>query len=171
MLALLFINNCTPPKLYYFWYMDTYEQRGKHIFLADDDADDCLLFEDALREVCIDSQLTTVNDGQQLMQILDQVVPPPPDVIFLDLNMPRKNGFECLHEIKQVAKLKNIPIIIFSTSAQPETINKVYEEGAYHYICKPGTFQLLKKVIKEVLSINWTQQPPQPSKENFLLAF
>src|SRR6478609_8148333 len=134
----------------------------KSIFLADDDGDDCMLFEDALREVSNNTQLTTANDGLQLMEILDRSVPPPPDVIFLDLNMPCKNGFECLDEIKQSPKLHDIPVVIFSTSAQADTINKVYQKGANYYICKPGSFPLLKKAIQHVLSINWKEHNTQP---------
>ncbi|AEI50923.1 response regulator [Runella slithyformis] len=142
---------------------------GKSIFLADDDADDCLLFEDALREVSQQIKLTTANDGIELMDILDRKVPPPPDVIFLDLNMPRKNGFECLIEIKHTDKLKNIPVVIFSTSSQPETINRVYEQGANYYVCKPGSFSKLKLVIQKVLDIDWNQHKPPRNKENFLI--
>src|SRR5688500_8306614 len=109
----------------------------KSIFLADDDADDCTLFKDALKEVCAGTKLTTASDGEELMDILIETVPPPPDVIFIDLNMPRKNGFECLEEIKHSQKLKNIPVVIFSTSSQQDTINKVYDQGAHYYICKP----------------------------------
>lgn len=140
-----------------------------NIFLADDDADDRMLFEDALREICLLSKLTTVKDGLQLMLVLDITVPPPPDVIFLDLNMPKKNGFECLDEIKKTSKLKNIPIVIFSTSAEPEAVNKVYQQGAHYYMCKPGSFLLLKKAIKQVLAIDWKAHLTQPLKDNFLL--
>jgi CheY-like chemotaxis protein len=141
----------------------------KNIFIADDDNDDLILFEDALREICKDSQLTTAKDGQQLMQILDSTVPPPPDVIFLDLNMPRKNGFECLYEIKHSLKLKNIPVVIFSTSDQPEAVNKVYEQGAHYFLKKPNSFPLLKQAIQQVLNINWAEHKDQPSKDKFVL--
>jgi CheY-like chemotaxis protein len=143
--------------------------RAKTIVLADDDADDCILFEDALREVCSESQLTTTTDGIKLMKFLDETVPPPPDVIFLDLNMPRKNGFECLEEIKQIPKLKNIPVIIFSTSSQQEAINITYQKGAHHYVCKPGNFGLLKRTIQIVLSIDWKTNHQQPPKDHFIL--
>ncbi len=141
----------------------------KTIFLADDDADDCTLFEDALREVCWEAKLTTASDGEALMVILEEMVPPPPDVIFIDLNMPRKNGFECLDEIKQTQKLKNIPIVIFSTSSQRDAIDRVYNQGAHYYICKPNSFLNLKSVIKQVLSIDWIENSAQPPRENFIL--
>jgi len=143
----------------------------KYIFLADDDADDCVLFEDALREVCSETMLTTASDGIELMDYLDENVPPSPDVIFLDLNMPRKNGFECLAELKAVHKLKNIPIIIFSTSSDKEYVDKVYSQGADFYLRKPESFPMLKSAIARVLSINWQSHSAQPSRENFMLTF
>lgn len=141
----------------------------KSIFLADDDGDDCLLFEDALREIDLQTQLTTASDGMQLMSILKKTSLRLPDVIFLDLNMPCKNGFECLQEIKESPALRFIPVIIFSTSAQPDTIDKVYAQGANYYICKPGTFPLLKKAIEYVLSINWPADSIQPPREKFVI--
>ena len=81
----------------------------RYIFLADDDVDDCSLFEDALREVSKETKLTTANDGKELMTKLEDIIPPPPDVIFLDLNMPLMNGYECLAEIRATQKYKNIP--------------------------------------------------------------
>jgi CheY-like chemotaxis protein len=128
----------------------------KKIFLADDDSDDCLLFEEALREVCTESSLTTANDGIELMKILESEH--LPDLIFLDLNMPRKNGFECLSEIRQQSIFNHIPIIIFSTTAQPEAVHNVYENGANYFVCKPNTFQLLKNTIHHVLAINWPEK-------------
>jgi CheY-like chemotaxis protein len=138
----------------------------KNIFLADDDADDRLLFEEALREISDGTQLTMAHDGQQLMTILENAG--LPDVIFLDLNMPRKNGMECLLELKQSPKLKHIPIVIFSTSTQLEMIDKVYEGGAHYYISKPRNFVVLKNIIRQILGMNW-HAFPQPSKEKFIL--
>lgn len=143
----------------------------KSVFLADDDEDDRLLFEDALREVCLETELTTTRDGEELMNVLEQCVPPPPTVIFLDLNMPRKSGFECLEEIKRTEKLKDIPIVIFSTSVQQDSINRAYDKGANHYIFKPSTFVLLKRVIEHVLSIDWKLTPHHTPVEKFLLQF
>jgi len=141
----------------------------KSIFLADDDGDDCLLFEDALREINLQTQLTTASDGIQLMDILKSTPSRLPDVIFLDLNMPCKNGFECLQEIKGSPAFRFIPIIIFSTSAQSETIDRVYAQGANYYICKPSTFLLLKKAIEYVLSITWPEDLVQPPREKFVI--
>ena len=143
----------------------------KIIFLADDDADDRKFFEDALKQVTIPTNLTFASDGLELMSNLETVIePPPPDIIFLDLNMPLKNGFECLEEIRNTPKLKAIPIVIFSTTANEEAVNKAYQHGANHYVCKPPSFQLLIKAVETVLTLEMWQKP-QPPKEKFVLEF
>lgn len=143
--------------------------KKKIILLADDDTDDCMIFQEALSEVNIESELTITKDGQQLMETLDRTVPPPPDVIFLDLNMPRKNGMECLSEIRSTDKLKDIPVVIFSTSRNNHTVNQMYELGANYYICKPSDFSKLKNVLQTVLSFTHQSLTNQPGREQFFL--
>jgi CheY-like chemotaxis protein len=139
------------------------------IFLADDDDDDCVLFQDAMNEVARDHELIIAYDGQELLEVLDARVPPEPRMIFIDLNMPRKNGIECLQEIKRTDKLKEIPIIILSTSSQAESIETAFAHGADHYVTKPGTYSMLKKTIETVLAIDWTKTRPI-SFDQFLLS-
>ena len=143
----------------------------KYIYLVDDDADDREFFEEALKELSIPTQLTTAQDGVELMAALEEAVigPPPPHVIFLDLNMPRKNGFECLQEIREHPKLKNIPIVIFSTTANEITIQKTYSLGASCYVRKPHSHQLLKKAIETVLALNFCEKSSRLPKEKFVL--
>ena len=143
----------------------------KCVFLADDETDDRALFEDALREISIETSLTTTKNGEELMTILDTTIPPPPHIIFLDLNMPRKNGFECLAEIRAADKLKNIPVVFFSTSSDNASVDKVYEQGADYYIHKPDSFPKLIDAISKILAINWEIHTTQPSREEFLLTF
>ena len=142
----------------------------KNIFLAEDDADDRMFFEDVLREVKIETKLVVADDGVKLMNVLDQSVPPPPDMIFLDLNMPKKNGFECLKEIRQTDKLKEIPVIIFSTSDNDHAVNTTYSLGANYFMKKPRTFALMKKAIETVLAADLVAGSGQVAKENYLLA-
>ncbi|MEO7307443.1 MAG: response regulator [Ferruginibacter sp.] len=141
----------------------------KNIFLADDDADDRLIFKEALKELNVKTALTIITDGVELMSVLDITVPPPPDVVFLDLNMPRKDGMECLREMRHIQKLKNIPVVIFSTSDHPGTIEKTYKLGATYFICKPRSFELLKKAIETILSFDSSLLTRQPSKEEYFL--
>ena len=140
----------------------------KNIILADDDMVDCELFQDAVKKLSIPIKLSILENGVALMETLEKTVPPSPDVIFLDLNMPLKNGYEALIEIRNIPKLKDIPIVIFSTTASDDAVNKTYEHGANHFICKPSSFSLLVKVIEIVLAFEmW--QTPQTSKEKYLL--
>ena len=127
------------------------------ILLADDDKDDIYLFREALSEIPINAQLNTVQDGEQLMKYLYDHYQDLPDIIFLDLNMPIKNGFECLTEIQIDDKLKELPVIMFSTSYprdmhyEEDIINLLYKIGAHDYIRKPSEFNQLKAVIKTAL--------------------
>lgn len=140
------------------------------VFLADDDADDRLLFEEAVMEVNHDVRITMAKNGEQLMGILSTNTPPPPHLIFLDLNMPLKNGFECLEEIKSSGKYKDIPVVVFSTSNQKEAIDQVYSIGADYYLCKPDNFQQLKGLLNKVFTIHADKVPARVSRENFLLS-
>ncbi|MFT3796715.1 response regulator [Flavobacterium sp.] len=151
--------------------MKTTDPTTKNIFLTDDDPDDCLLFSEALQEIFgpEHAKLTITNDGVKLMQTLEEKVPPAPEVIFLDLNMPRKNGFECLDEIRRDPKLKNIPVVIFSTSSNNDIVNRTYQQGANYYICKPQSYTLLKRTIQTVLSFDLSQLAQQPLREKFVI--
>lgn len=140
-----------------------------NIFLTDDDLDDCKFFSDALDELKINSVLTVTFNGVELMDALVTVVPPPPYVIFLDLNMPKKNGFECLKEIRDNEKLMNIPVVVLSTSSNRDFIEQSYKYGANYYICKPKSFSLLKKSIETVLSLDKNMLSKQPSIDKFVL--
>lgn len=123
------------------------------ILLADDDLDDCLFFKNALEELSLSAQLTTVHDGEQLMNYLSDNLGQLPHVLFLDINMPRKSGLECLSEIKRNLTLKDIPVVMFSTSNSWDTINMLFKSGSHVYIHKPSDFTQLKQVIHHALPI------------------
>lgn len=123
------------------------------ILLADDDADDCLFFKKALDELSVDSELTIVNDGEQLMNYLHKNSEHLPLVLFLDINMPRKNGMECLAEIRQDVKLKDLSVVMFSTSNSWDTINQLFRSGAHVFIHKPSDFGQLKQVIHHAIPL------------------
>lgn len=123
-----------------------------HLLLADDDQDDCLLFTEAIEELEISTELQIVNDGDELMNELSKNS--IPSILFLDLNMPKKNGFECLKEIRQNPKFEQLPVIVISTSFDINIIDQLKDGGAQHYICKPNNFDKLKAVISAGLEIN-----------------
>lgn len=140
-----------------------------YVVLADDDEDDRSFFKRAIDEVRVKTVLNTFNDGEQLMDYLLKKETSLPDVIFLDLNMPRKGGIECLEEIRRIKQLKDISVVIYSTSGAEEDIEATFLKGANVYIKKPNDFQKLKKAVAEVLSINWQYHTSRLNKENFLM--
>ena len=141
-----------------------------NIILADDDTDDCIFFKEAVEELFLSTQLSILHDGEQLMQHLNNEKNELPDVLFLDINMPRKNGFECLSEIKCNQKLKQLPVIIFSTSFEQEVVNLLYKNGAQYFIRKPPEFSQFKKIIHQTFfTLIIPQNISQPTKENFVL--
>lgn len=142
-----------------------------HIILADDDEDDRLLFTDAFDELKINTKVNTFNDGVELMDYLNAANAILPNVLFLDLNMPKKNGIECLHEIKKDNRFSDIAIAIFSTSSSEEHIEETFVKGANIYIKKPSDFTTLKKVLADVVTINWQYHTSGLNKDNFLLRF
>jgi CheY-like chemotaxis protein len=140
-----------------------------NILLADDDADDCLLFEEALKELPLLTSLSIVKNGEELMERLNQKEIKFPDVLFLDLNMPRKNGFAALGEIKRDSNLSIIPVIIFSTSNEEDCITQVFKDAAHYYIHKPADFSDFKKTIFKVLNLIVQKSLPLPTKEKFVI--
>jgi CheY-like chemotaxis protein len=127
------------------------------ILIADDDADDRLLIKEAFEESEWKNPLHFVQDGVELLDYLfrrdkfsDLAGEPLPDLILLDLNMPRKNGIEALEEIKSEERLKSIPIIVFTTSKAEEDILRSYNLGVNSFITKPVSFDLLVELTKSL---------------------
>lgn len=139
------------------------------ILLADDDVDDCDFFKDALGELEIAASLTVVGDGVQLMNFLALEGKNFPSALFLDLNMPLKNGHECLLEIRAIDKLKFMPVIIYSTSFNTDVVNALYSSGATYYIRKPAEFKSIKDVIQKSINLISGLNGAQPAKENFVV--
>jgi len=139
------------------------------VILAEDDQDDRLLFEDAIDELPVSVQLIAVSNGEELITWLTNIENKLPDVLFLDLNMPRKNGFATLGEIKRNASLEDLPVIIFSTATKNEMIKQVYKDAAHYYIRKPVHFQDLKKLIYKSLALISDHNTALPGKDSFML--
>ncbi|OJW84960.1 MAG: hypothetical protein BGO69_10475 [Bacteroidetes bacterium 46-16] len=125
-----------------------------NIFYTDDDADDQDIFREAVKEINEEIYIFTQNNGDELMAMLRNP-PPSPHMVFLDLNMPVKNGFEVLRDIRRSERFRDMPIVIFSTSSERESIARTRELGATLYITKPESYQDLKKVLHDVLTIDW----------------
>nr|WP_315257002.1 response regulator [uncultured Flavobacterium sp.] len=139
------------------------------ITLADDDEDDRLFFIDAFEELKINTIVNTLNNGRELLNFLNHPETVLPNIIFLDLNMPILNGIECLKEIKLNDRFKEIVIAIYSTSSSDQDIEDTFVLGANIYIKKPSSFDSLKKILAEIVTINWQYHTSGLNKENFLL--
>lgn len=129
----------------------------QHILLADDDKDHAILFEKVVKRECPGVTISHVSDGDELIRFLhlNQV-----DLLFLDLNMPCKNGYECLQEIRKDSSLKDLPIIVHSSSAHLLDIQKSFINKADFYLVKPFTRDHLKTAVKMILSVNWKDNSP-----------
>lgn len=140
-----------------------------HILLADDDEADRLLFQEAFSEIKIKTIVHITNNGVELMEYLSADDARLPDVIFLDLNMPRKNGLECLIEIRNTEKLKNISVAIYSTSDNEKDMDETFRNGANVYITKPNSFNVLKQVLEKAVITAYQYKDETMNRENFLL--
>jgi two-component system, response regulator len=127
------------------------------ILMADDDADDRLLAQDALAEARLEGDLRFVENGEELLDFLQRRGPyanssssPRPGLILLDLNMPKKDGREALRVIKSDPDLKRIPVVVLTTSKADTDINGLYDLGANSFIAKPFQFDALVKVMRMI---------------------
>ncbi len=128
---------------------------SKVIFLIDDDIDDQEFFMEAVKEVDpnIECHLaSSCDDGLELLNKSSVL----PDYIFLDLNMPKVDGKKCLLELKKNARVKDIPVIIYSTSSLKKDIDETKAMGAVHFLTKPAAFRELCEAIENVLSIKFS---------------
>lgn len=146
------------------------ERRSVTILLAEDDPDDRMLVQDAVTEGRLVNELRCVEDGEELMDYLHQrgkyaaeSTAPRPGLILLDLNMPRKDGREALKEIKADPSLRQIPIVVLTTSKAEEDVFRSYDLGANSFVTKPVTFQSLVELMK-TLNRYWLEIVELPAE-------
>ncbi|RIV26777.1 response regulator [Fibrisoma montanum] len=123
------------------------------ILIADDDVDDRMFIERALRQNGYTQEIQFVEDGEELMEYLhhtgryNELNAPWPNLLILDLNMPRKNGFQALEEIKEDPKLRRLPVVVMTTSSADEDVVKTYNLGVNSFVTKPFNFNRLVEMI------------------------
>jgi CheY-like chemotaxis protein len=126
------------------------------ILLAEDDEDDFILVRDALEEAGVAADLRRVDDGEEVMDYLarrgrfTQEVAPAPDIVILDLNMPRKDGREVLRDLKLHPWLRRIPVIVLTTSRAEEDVARSYALGVNSFIRKPSAFEALVEAMRSI---------------------
>lgn len=124
----------------------------RSIVLAEDNLEHCFFFKRALKDVAPKTKFTAVNDGEKLIRLLDNYLP---DILFLDLGLPCKNGVDCIKEIREHRTYDSMPIVVFSVAADEQAIQGAYGFGANLYIVKPEEYALLKSFLQNVLSMDW----------------
>ena len=123
------------------------------VLIADDDADDRMFLEQAMRQNGYTQGIQFVEDGEDLMEYLrrqgryDELNAPWPNMLILDLNMPRKNGFQALSEIKDDPKLRRLPVIVMTTSSADEDVVKTYNLGVNSFVTKPFNYNRLVEMV------------------------
>jgi len=140
-----------------------------HILLAEDDSDDQHFFAKALQSLPFKTWLTTKEDGAELMAYIKSFPAIMPDVIFLDYNMPRKNGADCLIEIKADPLLKDIPVILYSTSFSDYVTEVLFKNGA-HYFFRKETYLELRTAINNILQLLEAGELGRPTRDHFMLS-
>jgi len=144
------------------------DSRTRRILMVDDDVDDCMLVRDALCEIGSAHDLRFANDGEELFEYLERrgkfAGPdraPRPDLILLDLQMPRKNGRESLKQLKSEPAWRRIPVVVLTTSTAADDVNYAYETGVNSYVTKPTTFRTLVEAVR-LITTYWLElvEPP-----------
>jgi len=146
------------------------EKEPLKIILAEDDKDDQDIFMEAVNATNVPSDVTTVENGQELIDILKDRTEPKPDIVFIDINMPVKGGKEALAEIKSDQELKDIPAVMLSTSNHQKDIEDTFNSGANLYIQKPNSFASLILILKKVFMLHWTKTLLDPVKKVFFVS-
>lgn len=136
----------------------------RNIILAEDDIDDQNIFQIALEEVDPRIQLAFASNGNQLLDMLRKE---KPDLLFLDLEMPYKNGLECLVEIRNSKELQHLPVIVFSSTTKQSNIQTAYEMGANLFFIKPPVYKDYLSSIKSILQLNW--QLPDEVRDQYCI--
>jgi CheY-like chemotaxis protein len=137
------------------------------VLLADDDKDDYDFFIGVLRALNYPHQVIWAKKDIELFAILEKGL--QLDLIIVDLNMPGKNGKECLKEIKAHDKYKDIPVIVLTSSKSEVDIEDVYRSGAHYYAIKPYSHINYLETMKRIFNIDWKLQQPIPPKDNFVI--
>lgn len=141
----------------------------KKIFLADDDRDDVEFFNAALDDICINCSLTVSQNGEELIHNLRNAAVPP-DIIFIDVNMPRVDGLSALEAIRKMPALDSVPVIVCSTSSSMISVSRAYESGASYYFIKPTSFSSLKEHVKRLLETDWKKYTVPAQLDRFIIA-
>lgn len=142
------------------------EAHARHILLAEDDDDDYLIFTVAIQDTKLAVAITRAENGDELMKLLEESIP---DILFLDLEMPCKDGKQCLKEIRSNQKYDELPIILYTSYREPGSVEFCFRQGANLYVIKPSSISELSEILRRILTIDWKQLMYFPPKSEFVI--
>jgi len=138
-----------------------------YVLMAEDDDDDFFIFSLAVKDLSVRVMLSRAENGDILLKLLDESVP---DMLFLDLLMPCKDGRTCIKEIRANAKYDTLPVIVYSSMRDMNNIQFCYREGGNLYVFKPSTLPELKDILERILTIDWKNMMYYPPLSNFVIS-
>jgi response regulator RpfG family c-di-GMP phosphodiesterase len=142
------------------------EDQVQNVVIAEDDNEDFELFSEVLSNLASEILLRRAENGEVLMKLLHEEVP---DMLFIDVVMPCLDGKECLQEIRSHKKFDNLPIIVYSSMRDTETVEFCYRKGTNLFVLKPHSYKELVDVIEKIFSMNWKKMRYYPQFSNFIL--
>jgi DNA-binding response OmpR family regulator len=143
--------------------------RPIELLLVEDDADDAFLFGEAIKDATLDATLIWMKDGDKMLSYLNTEGRRPPDIIFLDINMPRRCGKECLTTMRANRKFDEVPIVMFSTSLNEADIEETFSAGANLYLCKRMFFENDVSVLKHIFRPDWRAELKKRDRANYVV--
>jgi CheY-like chemotaxis protein len=142
------------------------EEEITRVLFAEDDDDDFEMFKDVITDLGLKVVVSRAENGDMLLRILRENIP---DMLFLDIRMPCKDGKDCLLKIRTNPKFDHLPIIVYSSINNPETIEFCFRQGTNMYVLKPSSFSELKEVVQRIFSVDWKRVRYYPNLSNFVL--
>lgn len=144
----------------------TPNQTPKDVLLADDDKEDIEVFQSALKATSVPTTLRVAHDGDELFVELNDTVP---NILFLDIDMPCKDGLSCIIEIRKNKRYDRMPVVMFTSHTAKSLIETAYRTGANQYMVKVPSLIKMTKQLNYLLSINWEKNIYYPPREEFVL--
>lgn len=136
------------------------------VLLAEDDMDDVLIFNLALNKLPFAVELRHAEDGDKLFILLKELIP---DIIFLDINLPCKNGIACIVEIRKNRQYNEVPVIMYTSHKNMKYISDSYSNGANFYLVKANTVYELAERLRQIFSVDWKQYMYYPPMSEFVI--
>jgi DNA-binding response OmpR family regulator len=146
--------------------MSALAENINEVLIADDDADDYKFLTSAIQDLTVTVIVSRAENGEILIKILNEKIP---DVLFLDVLLPRMNGKECLKEIRSNRRYDSLPIIMYTSLRDVETIEFCYREGSNLYVCKPNSYSELLEILTRIFTIDWKKMMYYPPLSQYVL--